>query len=172
MYFYLGLSHAKSKKKKKKKKRIHKHKHNLCKYRYHLKTLNHFRKKYIKSYFTQMWKERWKPRQKWKVNTATKASCLVKACQNWSDQIVRTAILKRSKKAVLKFLGKHTWRRPLLSRCTACSLERCSRKTSSKMFSCDLFEIIYNFYTTRGTTAVSCLLSYHVFYALILRQSN
>ena len=28
------------------------------------------------------------------------------------------------KKAVLKFLGKHAWRRPLLSKFTACSLER------------------------------------------------
>ena len=36
----------------------------------------------------------------------------------------RTAILKCFEKTVLNFLGKHAWRRPLLPRCTAFSLER------------------------------------------------
>ena len=45
--------------------------------------------------------------KKRKANTAKKALCLVKAYKNWSSQIARTAILKCSKKAVLKFEGKH-----------------------------------------------------------------
>ena len=73
------------------------------------------------------------------------------------------------KKAVLRFLGKHAWRRPLLSRCTASCLERYYRKTSSNRLSCDLFEITRNFYSTHGTTAISCPLSYHFYCVLIPR---
>ena len=85
----------------------------------------------------------------------------------WSN---RTAILKCSKKAVLRFLGKHAWRRPLLSRCTASILERYYRETLSNIMSCDLFEITRNFYSTRGTTTISCPLSYHVYCVVIPRQ--
>ena len=67
-------------------------------------------------------------------------------------------------KAVLRFLGKHAWRRTLLSRCTASSLERYYKKTLSNIFSCDLFEITCNFYSTREMTAISCPLSYDVVY--------
>ena len=58
-------------------------------------------------------------------------------------------------KAVRRLLGKHTWRRPLLSRCTASSLERYYGRSSSNIFSCDLFEITRNFYSTRGTAAIT-----------------
>ena len=67
------------------------------------------------------------------------------------------------KKAVLRFLGKHAWRRPLLSRCTGSSLERYYRKPSSNILSSDLFEITRNFCSTRRTTAISFPLSYHVY---------
>ena len=73
-------------------------------------------------------------------------------------------------KAVLKFLGKHAWQRPLVSRCTDCSLERYWKKTSSKIYSSDLFEITHNFCPTRGTTATSCPLSYHAYWTVIPRQ--
>ena len=66
----------------------------------------------------------------------------------------RTAIRKCYKKTIIWFLGKHVWRRALLSRCTASTLERYYRKTSSNIFSSDLWEITGNFYSTCGTTAI------------------
>ena len=64
--------------------------------------------------------------------------------------------------AVLKFLGKHAWWRPLLPRCAAYSLERYWRPIPSQTFSCELFEISDNSNLTRWTTVISHLLSYHV----------
>ena len=52
----------------------------------------------------------------------------------------------------------------------ASSLERYYRKTSSNIFSCNLFEITHNLYSTRVTTAISCPLSYHVYCVVIPRQ--
>ena len=64
--------------------------------------------------------------------------------------------------AVLKFLGKHAWWRPLLPRCATRSLEHYWRPTSSQIFSCELFEISDNSNPTRWTTVISCLLTYHI----------
>ena len=74
------------------------------------------------------------------------------------------------KKAILKLLGKHAWQIPLLSSFTAYSLELYWRKTSSNIFSWDLLEITHNFYPTSGATTISCLLSYHVYCAVIPHQ--
>ena len=63
------------------------------------------------------------------------------------------------KKLFLDFWG-NVWRS------TASRLERYYRKTSN-MFSCDLFEITRNFCSTRGTTAISCPLSYNVYCVVI-----
>ena len=46
----------------------------------------------------QISKETWKPTQKWKANTAREMWCLANACENRSDLIVETALLKSSKK--------------------------------------------------------------------------
>ena len=68
-----------------------------------------------------------------------KALYHVKTCKYWSAEIVRAAILKCSeKKAVLKS-ARETWWRPILPRCTACSLERYWSQAPS-------LTVFYNFF--------------------------
>ena len=72
--------------------------------------------KNIKNYFTQINVQgKVNTYEKWKANTAIKALCLVKACENWSGQIVRTTFLKCSeKKLFLNFLGNMGGRNTLI----------------------------------------------------------
>ena len=79
----------------------------FCKYSYLLKSLNYFRKKFFldnslgSKYASEISKVY--TNVQGKINPYEK---MKRKCKNWSGQIVRTAILKCSKKFVFKILGK------------------------------------------------------------------
>ena len=98
------------------------------------------------------------------VNTYAKIKSMQKLV--WWNSINSFSEIRFLGKAVLRFLGKHTWRRPLLSRCTPRSLERYYRKTLSNICSCDVYEITHNLYSSGGMTAIS----YHIYRVVIPRQ--
>ena len=98
------------------------------------------------------------------VNTYAKIKSMQKLV--WWNSINSFSEIRFLGKAVLRFLGKHTWRRPLLSRCTPRNLERYYRKTLSNTCSCDVYEITHNLYSSGGMTAIS----YHIYRVVIPRQ--
>ena len=98
------------------------------------------------------------------VNTYAKIKSMQKLV--WWNSINSFSEIRFLGKAVLRFLGKHTWRRPFLSRYTPRILERYYRKTLSNICSCDVYEITRNLYSSRGMTAIR----YHVYCVVIPRQ--
>ena len=79
---------------------------------------------------------------------------------------------KSCSEAVLKFLGRYGWWRPLLPRCLAYSLERYWRLIPSQIFSCELFEISGNSNPTRLTSLLNMLwaIQQELFFKPILRK--
>ena len=98
-------------------------------------------------------KDTFSTKEQGKVNTKAKVKSKyykerVESCKNiqkliWLNSWNSCAEMFR-KIATLKFLGKHAWCRPFLFRCTAYSLERYWRQTTSQIFSCEFFEITHN----------------------------
>ena len=98
------------------------------------------------------------------------ALCLIKACKNWPGQIVRTAVLKCSKKkAVLKFLGKHEWPETILSytgiQFAAWNITE--EKFHQRYFPATYLKLLKTSIIPHGTTVISCQLSFHVYCAAI-----